>query len=89
MRSTGAGVSVSQPPPSGTSPTIRNNRDWLRQWQRFPVAVGFQLEAHEELRHRLRIDGQASVIAYTEGRGCLELLGKAYIRLFSLLSCAY
>jgi len=89
VRSIGVGVSVSQPPPPGTLPTIQNNRDWLRQSQRFPVAVSFQPEAHEELRQQLRIGGQASVIAYAEGHGFLELLGKAYIRLFSLLSYAY
>ncbi len=89
VRSIGVGVSVSQPPPPGTLPTIQNNRDWLRQSQRFPVVVGFNPEQHDELRKQLRIGGQASVIAYAEGHGFLELLGKAYIRLLSLLSYAY
>jgi hypothetical protein len=38
---------------------------------------------------QLRIGGQASVIAYTEGHGVLGALGKLYIRLLSLLSYAY
>jgi len=89
VRSIGVGVSVSQPPPPGTLPTIQNNRDWLRQSQRFPVVIGFDPVQDEELRKQLRIGGQASVIAYAEGHGFLELLGKAYIRLLSLLSYAY
>jgi len=89
VRSIGVGVSVSQPPPPGTLPTIQNNRDWLRQSQRFPVVIGFDPAQDEELRKQLRIGGQASVIAYAEGHGFLELLGKAYIRLLSLLSYAY
>ena len=89
VRSIGVGVSVNQPPPPGTLPTIDNNRDWLRQSQRFPVVIGFNLEEHEELRRQLRIGGQVSVIAYAEGHGALELLGKLYIRLLSVLAYAY
>jgi len=89
VRSIGVGVSVNQPPPPGTLPTIQNNRDWLRQSQRFPVVIGFNAGEHEELYQQLRIGGQASVIGYAEGHGFLELLGKGYIRLLSLLSYAY
>ena len=89
VRSIGVGVSVNQPPPPGTLPTIENNRDWLRQSQRFPVVIGFNAGEHEELYQQLRIGGQASVIGYAEGHGFLELLGKGYIRLLSLLSYAY
>ena len=89
VRSIGVGVSVNQPPPPGTLPTIENNRDWLRQSQRFPVVIGFKPGEHEALHQQLRIGGQASVIAYAEGHGILELLGKGYIRLLSLLSYAY
>jgi multidrug resistance efflux pump len=89
VRSIGVGVSINQPPPPGTLPTIENNRDWLRQSQRFPVVIGFNAGEHEELYQQLRIGGQASVIGYAEGHGFLELLGKGYIRLLSLLSYAY
>ena len=89
VRSIGVGVSINQPPPPGTLPTIQNNRDWLRQSQRFPVVIGFNAGEHEELYQQLRIGGQASVIGYAEGHGFLELLGKGYIRLLSLLSYAY
>lgn len=89
VRSIGPGVSAGQPPPPGTLPTIQNSRDWLRQSQRFPVIIDFELPGEENLRRQLRVGGQASVIAYSEGHGILALLGSAYIRLMSWLSYAY
>ncbi len=73
-------------PPAGALPTIQNDRDWLRQSQRFPVIIGFDSEQDSALREQLRIGGQASVMVYSEGTGLLKLLGKAYIRIASLLS---
>ena len=89
IRSIGLGVSEGQVPPPGTLPTIDNNRDWLRQAQRFTVVIGFDVDQQEALRGQLRVGGQASVIAYSEGHAILQLLGKAYIRLMSWLSYAY
>ena len=89
VRSIGLGVSEGQAPPPGTMPTIDNDRDWLRQAQRFTVVIGFGVDQHYALRRQLRVGGQASVIAYTEGHAILKLLGKAYIRLMSWLSYAY
>ena len=89
VRSIGLGVSAGQSYPPGTLPTIQNDRDWLRQSQRFPVVVDFDVRQSDELRRQLRIGGQASVIVYSEGHGLLGLLGGAYIRLVSLLSYAY
>jgi multidrug resistance efflux pump len=89
VRSIGLGVSEGQAPPPGTLPTVENDRDWLRQSQRFMVVIGFDVDQQEALRRQLRVGGQASVIAYSEGHGILELLGKAYIRLMSWLSYAY
>ena len=88
VRSIGLGVSEGQAPPAGTLPTVDNSRDWLRQAQRFPVVVGFDIDQQEALHRQLRVGGQASVIAYT-GHGLLSLLGKFYIRLMSWLSYAY
>ncbi len=88
VRSIGLGVSGGQTQPPGTLPTISNDRDWLRQAQRFPVIIAFDTE-QEGLRAQLRVGGQVSVIAYTEGHGWLRLLGKAYMRLMSWLSYAY
>jgi len=89
VRSIGTGVSQGQPPPPGTLPTVQNDRDWLRQSQRFTVVIGFDVDQKDELRRQLRVGGQASVMAYSEGHGLLKMLGKAYIRLMSWLSYAY
>lgn len=88
VRSVGLGVGDGQSAAPGTLPTVQNDRDWLRQSQRFPVIVGFDTE-HEDLRRQLRVGGQVSVIAYSEGHGILKLLGKLYIRLMSWFSYAY
>jgi multidrug resistance efflux pump len=89
VRSIGLGVSEGQAPPPGTLPAVQNDRDWLRQAQRFPVMIGFDIDQEAVLHRQLRVGGQASVIAYPEGHGMLKLLGKAYIRLMSWLSYAY
>jgi len=86
VRSIGLGVSAGQAPPPGTLPTIQNDRNWLRQAQRFPVVIGFDPAQGNELRTQLRVGGQASVMAFSEGHGILEVIGKAYLRLMSWLS---
>jgi multidrug resistance efflux pump len=86
VRSLGLGVGAGRNPPAGALPTIQNDRDWLRQSQRFPVIIGFDSEQAPALQEQLRIGGQASVMVYSEGTGLLKLLGKAYIRVASLLS---
>jgi multidrug resistance efflux pump len=89
IRSIGIGVSGSQSPAPGTLPTISNDRDWLRQSQRFPVIIGFDVRQYPELKSQLRIGGQVSVIAYGDGHGPMKLLGQLYIRCMSALSYAY
>ena len=89
VRSIGLGVSMGQEPPAGTLPTIDNNRDWLRQSQRFPVIIAFDIEQSELLRQFIRIGGQAEVITFTEGHGFLNSLAKIYIRFMSWFSYAY
>lgn len=89
VQSIGLGVSAGQAPPAGTLPTIENDRDWLRQAQRFPVTLSLTPSRYEQLRAHLRIGGQAEVIAYGAGHPLLRLLGEGYIRLMSWLSYAY
>mgnify|MGYP001818297005 FL=1 len=89
IRSIGLGVSAGQVPAPGTLPTIDNNRDWLRQSQRFPVIISFSAEDRERLATQVRIGGQAEVMAYSEGHGILKLLGKIFIHFMSWLSYAY
>jgi len=90
VRSVGYGVSSGKAQPApGTLPTIDNNRDWLRQSQRFPVIVTFDPMQAEGLARQLRIGGQSSVIVYTEGHGFLKFVGQLYFRFQSLMSYAY
>ncbi|MDX2504870.1 MAG: HlyD family secretion protein [Gammaproteobacteria bacterium] len=89
VRSIGLGVAVGQDPPPGTLPTIENNRDWLRQSQRFPVIIAFDIKQTESLKKFIRIGGQAEVIAFTEGHTILNSLAKFYIRVMSWFSYAY
>lgn len=89
VRSVGLGVNAGQTQPPGTLPDVQNNRDWLRQAQRFPVVIGFDVDQHETLSRQLRVGGQASVIAYADAPAPLRWLAKLFIRLMSWLSYAY
>jgi multidrug resistance efflux pump len=89
VRSVGAGVSSGQQQaPPGTLPTIQNSRDWLRQAQRFPVAIEFDAAEAERLG-KVRPGGQAEVMVFTGDNFLMNLLGAGYIRLMSLLSYLY
>jgi multidrug resistance efflux pump len=88
VRSVGYGVSSGQEAPPGTLPTIQNSRDWLRQAQRFPVAIDFDASDTEGLR-KVRIGGQAEVLVYTGNNLLMNTLGAVYIRLKSWLSYLY
>jgi multidrug resistance efflux pump len=88
VRSVGSGVSSGQQAPPGTLPTIQNSRDWLRQAQRFPVAIEFDASEADRLQ-KVRIGGQAEVMVFTGDNFLMNLLGAGYIRLMSLLSYLY
>lgn len=87
VRSTGFGVSVSSAP-LGSLPTIENDRQWLRDAQRFPVQVEFELEKQSE-RLGIRVGSQASVIVYTGDHWLFNFVGKVYIRVSSVLTYAF
>ena len=90
VRTIGYGVGSGNTNPPGTLPEISNNRDWLRQSQRFPVAIEIDINAAgADLVRQLRIGGQASVVVYTGQNGLLNLLSKGLIRVRSLASYAY
>jgi len=89
VRSVGPGVSAGQQPPPGSLPTIKNDRDWLRPSQRFPVVIEFDPNLHDTLRGQLRAGGQADVIVYTDRYPLVRKLGELYIRAMSWLSYAY
>ena len=88
VRSIGNGVGSGKAAPAGSLPTIENNRDWLRQSQRFPVAI--ELEPDEVKRVAgVRIGGQADVMIYTADSGVMNALGWLYLHVMSLLSYVY
>ena len=89
IRSIGLGVSAGTTPAAGNLPTIENNRDWLRQSQRYPVMVDFDDLRDQRLKDHLRIGGQVEVMAYTESGVVLNTIGRLYIRLMSWFSYAY
>lgn len=89
IRSVGLGISDGRSQPAGALPSIQNDRDWLRQAQRFPVIVEFDTSQADDLRQQLRIGGQATVIAYSEHSAILGWLGGIYIRINSWLTYAY
>ena len=88
VRSVGYGVSSGQEAPPGTLPTIENSRDWLRQAQRFPVAIEFDVSDPDRMR-KIRIGGQAEVMVFTGDNRLMNRIGRVYIRLKSWLSYLY
>ncbi len=88
VRSIGYGVSVSQPTPPGSLPSVENSRDWLRAAQRFPVIVEF-LPGQLSDTSNIRVGGQAEVMAFPTQGNPLNLLGRAFLRLMSWLAYAY
>jgi multidrug resistance efflux pump len=88
VRSVGSGVSSGQQAQPGTLPAIENSRDWLRQAQRFPVAVEFDPSERERLRG-VRIGGQAEVLVYTGDHVLMNWLAGVFISLMSYLSYLY
>ena len=89
IRSIGRGISTGENQAPGSLPTIENDRDWLRQSQRFPVVIAFDPTQQEKLRNQVRVGGQVEVMAYSEGHPFLQQLGKLYMKLMSWLSYLY
>ena len=88
VREVGFGVKIDSAP-LGSLPTIDNDRQWLRDAQRFAVLVDITEFPEGDERRRLKVGSQASVIVYTGGHPLLVLLGKIHIRVASVLSYAY
>jgi multidrug resistance efflux pump len=86
VRSTGFGVAVDAAP-LGSLPTIDNNRQWLRDAQRFPVIIDFELQPDD--MGKLKVGAQAAAIIYATDSWLLNTLGALYIRIGSILSYAY
>ena len=86
VRQTGYGVQVNNNA-LGTLPTIDNDRNWLRDEQRFPVIIDYEVD--DEKTANLRVGSQASIIVYTGDHWLINMLGRLYIRINALLSYAY
>lgn len=88
VREIGFGVDVGDPP-LGKLPTIRNDKNWLRAAQRYPVLVDFELPVNAEGRTRLKVGSQATVVVYTGTHPVFNLLARLYMRVLSILTYAY
>jgi multidrug resistance efflux pump len=88
VRSVGTGISPGKQAQPGALPEVQNSRDWLRQSQRFPVAVEFDPSERERL-HGVRIGGQADVLIYTGDYPVMNWLADVFIRMMSYFSYLY
>ena len=88
VRSVGTGIAPGKQPQPGALPEIENSRDWLRQAQRFPVAVEFDPSEQERLRG-VRIGGQADVLIYTGDYDFMNWLAGVFIKVMSYFSYLY
>jgi multidrug resistance efflux pump len=88
VREIGFGVQVDSAP-LGTLPTIQNDRNWLRESQRFAVLIDLTDVPTGDDRQRLKVGSQASVIVYSGRQPVLRWLGSVYIRVASFLTYAY
>ena len=86
IREMGFGVAVDATP-LGALPTIKENRDWLRDAQRFPILIDFI--PSEEANKVLKVGSQATVVAYTGDHGVSNALAKLWIRIVSVFTYAY
>ena len=87
VRTTGFGINVDSAP-LGSLPTIDNDRQWLRDAQRFSVLIDFELPNAED-HGAIRVGAQASVIVYADSGWVMTLLGKIKMRLVSIFTYAY
>ena len=86
VREMGYGVAVDATP-LGALPTIQNKRGWLRDTQRFPILINFNIK--EGPKEMLKVGSQVTVVAYTGDYWLSNLLAKLYIRLTSIFAYAY
>ena len=86
VRTTGFGVAVDSAP-LGSLPTIENNRQWLRDAQRFSVLVDFELPSESD-RLGMRVGAQASLVVYTGGGWIMNGISKLRMRLLSVFTYA-
>jgi multidrug resistance efflux pump len=87
VRSIGYGVAIDTAA-LGALPTIDNNRQWLRDAQRFPVLVDIDDLGSGNVAG-IRVGSQVSVMVYTGDSWILNSIAWIHVRVASLLSYAY
>jgi multidrug resistance efflux pump len=87
VREVSFGVEVDSAP-LGSLPTIQNDTKWLRDAQRYPVLIDFELPASGG-QTRLKVGSQATVVVYTDEHPVFNPLARLLIRLLSILTYAY
>jgi multidrug resistance efflux pump len=80
------GVSVGQGIPSGVLPQVKNQQDWVKLAQRFPVRL--RLVNHDS-RYPLRIGGSASVAIFTARGWFFNNLARLWLRIGTYLDYIY
>lgn len=88
VREIGFGVDVADPP-LGKLPTIKNDKSWLRDAQRYPVLVDFELPVGTDGRTLIKVGSQATVVVYTGTHPAMNTLARVVMRLKSILTYAY
>jgi len=86
VREVSFGVAVDTAP-LGSLPTVNNDPNWLRDAQRYPVLIDFELP-RDDLR-RLKVGSQVNVVVFTGNHWWSNLLAHVLIRLVSLLTYAW
>ena len=88
VREIGFGVDVNNPP-LGKLPTIKNDKNWLRAAQRYPVLIDFELPQSRDGKTRLKVGSQATTVVYTGTNPVFNLLAGVYMRLVAWFTYAY
>lgn len=83
----GFGVSLDDPP-LGQLPTIKNDSSWLRQPQRYPVLVQFDLPHNEDGKTLIKVGSKASVTVFTGEYPLFNPLARMLLKFLSWLSYA-
>ena len=84
----GFGVSVDSAA-LGSLPTIKNDRNWLRESQRFPVLIDFPAPKELAERGLMKVGSQASVSVYTGDYWLFNFLARVRMHLVAVLTYAY
>jgi multidrug resistance efflux pump len=87
VRDLSYGVAVGTAP-LGSLPTVQNDPNWLREAQRYPVLIDFDLPRGQG-RYPLKVGSQATVVVYTGDHLLVNPLARFYLWLVSILTYAY